>query len=202
MEYASKEELYFSWWIQELIDRNIITSIKYQPKSFILSESVPIQWIEVLKSKTKQKNITLLSEHIYTADFLISWNIKVKNKIFVCLEDLISNPKEFPFIAQKNKENNYFSVIDVKGTFVGKNNSTGITFPLNKKWVFQKYGIYIQKVIPNPSINKEGKMIPVSALFNKTFVPVRFLATDKSLKERKIKYQYKTVDEYLKQLDL
>jgi len=47
---------------------------------------------------------------------------------------------------------------------------------INIKWVWDKYGVFVNIIIPEKH-------------FDKTFTPKRFLTTDKSGKPRKIKYK-------------
>lgn len=197
-KYDSDEEVYFSWWIDEMMEAGMIDRIIYQPKSFLLSDKVSINYTEALKTKTKLKSSDIFRKHIYTADWLIVWNEKTHLKLHATIKDDLSMPiKKFDFISQWNDKKKYhFSVIDIKGIFTGQQNSTGITFPINQKWVYDKYGIYVQKVIPHPQRTK-GKFLPVNALFLKTFVPGRFLVTDGAIKARKIHYTVYSINEYL-----
>lgn len=197
--YDSSEEIYMSWWLKEMVEAGMITRLKYQPKPFLLFEGCSKVYLEHLKTKVKEKSFNLLRAHSYQADWLIHWNKQLLNKLFIGIND---NPQQhfnkYPITCNYNeKKDLYFSVIDVKGTFVGQGNSTGVTFPLNQKWVYQKYGIYVQKIIPVPSVSKEGKVKPQSALFLNTFTPNRYLSTDLSNKPRKIKYPVKSINEYL-----
>lgn len=199
-KYDSDEEVYFSWWINEMVEAGMITKVIYQPKPFLLSETASFDFIEVMKTKTKQRTINVLQDHYYTADWLIVWASKTHLKIHASFDDKINESiKRFDFISQyNNKKDYYFSVIDIKGTFAGQHNSTAITFPINQKWVYNKYNIYIQKVITKPQISiKKGTITPKNALFLKTFVPGRFLVTDGMTKARKIRYNFMNIDEYL-----
>ncbi len=78
------------------------------------------------------------------------------------------------YFELSNKFNSYVSIIDVKGIFNGRNNTSAITFPLNQKWVFQKTGDIVQKVIP-------------IKLFEDTFFPKRYLLDDEGKKPRRKK---------------
>jgi hypothetical protein len=197
MNYESKEEVYFSWWIDELTKAGIIQDIKYQPKSFILSDKFNIKFIEHLKTKTKERSVNILADHIYTADWLIRWNKKAHLKVYASIDDELTHTiKRYPLLANHNKEKDYyFSVVDVKGTF--NQNDAWRRFSIDQKWVMQKYGIYVQKIVPNPAVSKSGALKPATALFPNTFVPGRFFITDGGTRQRKINYKYLTIDEYL-----
>jgi len=198
--YASKEEKYFSWWLNELIEHNIVVAFKYQPKLFALSDPVGVSYQKQLKTKVKTVHVGFLQDHTYQADFLFYWNPEYHSKIFVGHEDSLNcSIKKYPLIANfSNQKNHYYSVVDVKGTY--NQNDAWRRFSIEQKWVFQKYGIYVQKIITHPQITKEGKMIPATALFPNTFVPERFLLTDKDGTKRKINYDTTSIKVYIQKL--
>jgi hypothetical protein len=66
-----------------------------------------------------------------------------------------------------------YSYIEVKPLF-DQNNMTRLAV-LNQKWVMDKFGAFINIVIPEK-------------LFDKTFTPKRYFTCDKSSTKRKIKY--------------
>lgn len=201
-DFTSDEEWFFYLYLEELLKHNIITSIKYQPKPFVLFNSINTTYQKQLKTKSKNIKINFLQNHQYQADFLFYWNPNVHKILFADHTDILNQSiKIFPFIANYSKtKDQYYSVVDVKGTF--NQNDAWRRFSIDQKWTFQNYGIYIQKIITHPQITKTGKMIPASALFPNTFVPKRFLLTTKSLKKRKINYSYILIDQYLKNLNL
>lgn len=126
----SVEEVETYKWLLFALKMNIITDFKYQPCSFILSE--PIKYIN---SKGKQKS--LFQEHIYSPDFVINVNPQCN----ILLD-------EFKVL----KDNQIF--VDVKGEF--SRNDGGRSFSLNQKWMYQKYGLYIYKLIPKKFFLKMG----------------------------------------------
>lgn len=191
-EFASNEEQYFSWWLEELKEAELITFIKYQPKPFKLFNGATVQYIELLKTKTKERSITLLSGHEYQADFLIYWNPKLHKILFVDYNEVLNkNIKKYPFVANySGKKGLYFSVIDVKGTF--SQNDAWRRFSIDQKWVFQAHHIYVQKIITHP----DSKGMPKSSLFPNTFIPRRFQTTDTGKFKRKIRYKYIFIDEF------
>ena len=145
--FDSFEEYCFSVWLLKLCKMGLVTDIVYQPSSFILSSRQSKQAIKQLKTKTKTIDKFLLHPHKYTADFRFRGSGEY-------LEDM-----EF------DKDGYYW--VDVKGSFAGGfRNSSAITFPINRKWVYERYGIFINKVIPEK-------------LFKKTFIP-RDIAYGKS----------------------
>jgi len=191
-EFASKEEEYFSWWMEELKEAGLITFSKYQPKPFTLFGGATVKYLELLKTKTKERSINLLSGHTYQADFLIYWHKSLHKVLFVDYnETLNKNIKKYPFVANySQKKDLYFSVVDVKGTF--DRNKSLTMFSVNQKWVFQIHHMYVQKIVTHPGSNG----LPASALFPNTFIPRRFQLTDKGKQKRKIHYKYIFIDEF------
>ena len=195
-DYDSKEELFFSWFIDELIKAGYISSYKYHPKPFLLSEKANYSYLKVLKTKSNDVSGFLLNPHSYQADFLINWTKKAHYIFYVELNER-KNISLFPFIAHTDF-GTAWSVVDIKGTFSGPHNNSAISFPLDQKWVYQKYKIYVQKIIPAPAVDKTGKVKNPSAIFYRTFTPKQYLLTDVSKKARKIKYTVRTLEEYIK----
>jgi len=195
----SKEELYFKWFAEELLAFDIISNYKYHPKPFLLTPGTDFEVHNKQKPTNKPRILSLIQAHEYTADFILEWTPKLRGKLWEPISGIhYSNVKEFPFLANYKKELNiYYSVIDVKGSFAGLHNTTAITFPLNQKWVWSKYNIYVNKVVTHPRITKTGKNIPSNALFLTTFVPERFNLTDKDMTERIIHYKKRTIAQYL-----
>ena len=152
-----------------------------------------------MATKTKLKDIHLAAEHKYQADWIIYWSKKSLGVMFPGKYPLIRSPNDFPFFAQwSGKRNQFYTVVDIKGSFSGPHNNSAVTFPLNQKWTYQKYKIFVQKQILIPRVSKKGKCIPADALFMKTFLPRRLLTTDTSGENRKINFKYILLEEFLK----
>ena len=98
---------------------------------------------------------TLLREHKYTPDFVIEV------------------PKELDDLGLSGLHKGTY-IIDVKGGFNLHNNLR--EFSINRKWMFQKYGIYVNKVEP-------------TEWFHKHWCPKKALLTPKTKQIRK-KYQH------------
>lgn len=192
MDFDSDEELYFSWYLEELIENGFIKGFVLHPKTYQLSDPIFYEWEELLKTKSKPRVSKLLEDHVYTPDFLINWNEKARGIFYEEIDSLEGLPKNLPyFIADDGK-----SIIEIKPSF-DQNNMTRLVM-INIKWVYEKFGDYVQKVIPIPSVSKAGKISPGTALFAKTFTPKRYLLTDKSMKPRKIRFPVLSIDEFVK----
>jgi len=204
--YASNEEWYFSWYLQELENAGFIHSIQYQPKPFKICDPAtkPVK----LYGKRKgwyEKEISLLQGSTYTADWLWYWTEKAA-KIFFAPSKMF-HFKDYPFIV--NQRHNglqwiFFSVIDVKGNFDPNNNVR--MFSMNQKIIYEKYKIYVQGIVPKPSVklkDKDGKKLdqsiirPKSALFYSTFTPSRYLRTDGGKDQRLIHFEKRTINQFV-----
>lgn len=191
---ASMEEDYFQWYLDELIDAGYVRSFKYQPKPFRLFKGASVQWLEVLKTKTKERTQPLLSEHVYQADFILYWNDSAEMLFYGGFESVLNTSlKKFPFIANHDENLGYYTVLDVKGTF--NQNDAWRRFSIDQKWVFLTYNIYVQKIITVPSGTK--KFTPANTLFTKTFMPKRYKRTDEDKQDRVIHFPHKSLQEYV-----
>jgi len=202
-DFASDEEAYMNWYLLELELEGYIRDVEYQPKSFPICSPAKITHLVYGKRKgIFTKEVTLLQGSEYTADWAWIWTEKAKNIFFATHSYL--NKKDYPFIANKSQIDPliHFSVIDVKGNFDPNNNIR--MFSMNQKIIYDKYGIYVQGIVPKPSVKIDDKVSPAkitvkpkSALFYSTFTPQRYLTTDVSNKPRKILYPVKTLKEFV-----
>ena len=142
MGFDSVEEEWFSVWLRTAENRGMVDDIIYHPSSFILAPKQSIEKEVQLKTKTKTVNRFLLHPHTYTPDFafyITNFIHKYDHGLVPCKGNIV--------------------FVDVKGVFSGgRHNNSSITFPISQKWVYAKYGIYINKVVPEK-------------FFKKTFVP-------------------------------
>ena len=160
----SNEEKFFSYWLEELKESGINIDWRYEPDSFILSEKITFPYQKTMKSgKSKIIEKHLLNPHVYTPDFMIIDKSQI-------LKDLFHSNSEFIWI-------------DTKGTWA--NRGATQEFSINQKWIYQKHGIYVNKVIPEK-------------LFFKTFAPKKVRITPVTKKPTKFT-KCKTVHEFLKE---
>lgn len=165
IEFDSNEEIEFYMWIQEAVLNDLIYEHYYQPEEYILSTK-KIRLVEKkLKTKTKKVEKHLLHPHKYTPDFSVY--------LTATGLDLI------PFICAEGIEN---AIIDIKGSF--NQHGGDREFSINQKWVYEKYGVFVNKVVPEK-------------LFKATWVPhlARFTPKTNQLKRKFAKC--KTIKEFL-----
>ncbi len=191
MEFDSDEELYMSWWLDELIKTGYIKRIVYQPKSFDLSKRVTSDFYKPYK-RSGGKYITevILGGHIYTTDFAIIWEQKAIN-IFTTLIDSdlrkrVARSFQYILCDYSKEKDMYYSYIEVKPIY-DKHNMTREAI-INQKWVWVKHGEFINIIIPQK-------------WFDKTFTPGRYTWTDKLKQKRAIKYDnIITLNEYVSKI--
>jgi hypothetical protein len=177
-EAASEEEYYFYFWCLALKNEGYIDEIIFQPNSFNLISKKSYRKLELLKTKSKLVEKHLLYQHTYQADYVIVWNKKSHHIFYEVLEDenKLQGLDEVSFFAH-NRQGKVISLVDTKGAVNSRfatNNSTVITFPINQKLVYDKYGIYVNKCVPYNSANINN------CLFSKTFAPDEYLYRKKA----------------------
>lgn len=142
--FDSKEELDVFEWILEAKKFGFVEEYEYQPKSF-----------ELFSGFKNEKGKFIVRPHVYTADFKVKFTnewveFRKLNKIK---------------IFDKIDEINVY--MDIKGSWSIYDD--GRSFQINSKWVLDKFGIYVWKVIP-------------IKLFEKTWLPENCILTRKTKK--------------------
>jgi hypothetical protein len=168
MNYDSNEELYFSWWLDELLEAEIV--LKYN-RALPIQLSEPVKrwehkkYITKVRKEERLKSVqkTILQAHIYTPDFVVLFRPNFAEKIGL---DCV---------------NTGLAIIEVKGNY-DSNNMTRL-FKINQKWVYSKTGELIN-------------LVKVPDIFEKTFTPKKYLLTDKTKKARRINFKVRTLEEF------
>lgn len=187
--FKSDDEFYFHWYLCELMDLGYIDSWGYEVETFELSEPIKISYIQHLKTKSVEKESPFLGKCTYSPDFKINWNKKAEGILYYNISHINPPPSDRPYFAAQDD----ISRIEIKPSHDFQNKTQQAVIKI--KWLYQ-LGTYVQLVIPRPKVSRSGKASPKDALFNSTFVPKRFLLTDKDMKERKIRFEHKTFDEW------
>lgn len=142
VELDSNEEYYVYHWIMEAYRAGIIKEYEYQPKEFLLTDK--FKYVPAF-GNPKKKEKHLLADHVYTADFRIVFNKSFGEK----LSEYFKIP-----IEAIDANGNAVVYIDVKGGFM--RNNSGRSFSINQKLVYEKYKIFVQKLIPEDLFKKLG----------------------------------------------
>jgi hypothetical protein len=202
-KFKSTEELYFSYYLEELKEAGFIYNWIYESSKFNLTEKVELNYIKQMKNKLKNETEFLLHPSSITADFTIEWNILAEDIFYLNVNKAVKNIKIIPFrLSDINGGASLKSLIEIKplGTF--KANTSNISFPYKQKFVCKTHGIYIQKIIP---FNLKPKP---SSLFYNTFVPKKVIELETYKVNTKIahvgdtKFKFKpiTLLEYLNKI--
>ena len=169
VEVDSNEEWYFYSWLIECKKLGIVLDYEYQPKEFLLTEK--FKYVPAF-GNPKKKEKHLLADHVYTADFRIVFNKlygeKLSEYFKIPLEAIDTNGDAVVFV-------------DVKGgfnRFAGDRN-----FSIHQKMMWDKYKIYVQKIVPEDLFKKLGT--PEAAKYTiKTKRPTaKYAVGSKSVKE-------------------
>ena len=134
--FASEEEWQVWNWLDEAKRFRLIRNIHYQPGPFELSPRVSVKVSKRLKTKTKEDDKFLFHPHMYTPDFAFT----------VVSDALLSVFKHTDMGLYGNV------IIDVKGGF----NQFGDQkqFSINQKWMWQKFNLYVEKIVPEKLFKK------------------------------------------------
>ena len=160
----SEEERQFSAWLFEALQHSLISDVKYEPKSYVLSDRASMLVKKELKTKTKIVDRFLLHPHEYTPDF----------------EFVIHHIPLLTFFIKIDGIERV--VVDTKGAF--NLHGGDRNFSINRKWMFSKHGIYVNKIVPKK-------------LFKGTWVPMSYRSTKSTKKPAAIAKGCKTIKEYL-----
>ena len=160
----SQEEVDMINWLNEAVEMKIIDNFRYQPPSYQLSD--PVKYVDV-----DGKERTLYREHQYTTDFMVEFNPNQQHEI----------AKELKVPYEQLSSDSCSVFIDVKGTF----NRNARSFSTDRKWLWQKFNVYIYELIP--------------AKFFKLFgVPAKSILSAKRKQPRKCFQGFKTLAEIFK----
>ena len=183
-EFDSKEELYFSWYLNELRNAGYIDKwdkFENVDVAYPLTEGLTHKYIKPMKRvEDKILEQVILNPSSYTPDFKIWWTPKARGIFVTDLNWGITIKINTPFICQDG-----ISIIETKGNH-DNNNMTRLANN-NIKFVYQKFGVFIN-------------MIKVPTIFKNTFTPNRYLLTDITLKARTIHYGPRTLSAFKNQI--
>lgn len=188
-------EVHFVWWMRELLHAGIIFDYS-RAATIPLCDRAEHHFQEALKTKVADRSASLFQPVVYTPDFSIVWN-----ETHPELHRLITihGPEQGHAQSTKHATGKLWasliftgtltSTIEVKGTAFGKfNNTDGAKATLCRKWAYQRHGILVDQV----NISSQN-----DSFFKKTFTPMRFLLTNTTKKSRSIRFEPRTLSEFL-----
>ncbi len=182
----SKEEEYFIWYLEELMEADYITKWS-RAETITLSENVPVWYVKPMKKgPDKPVSRILMQDAKYTPDFEVTWHPRACG-IFYERPGLHPTtakglrPAPFTVLDDKGK-----SLLEIKGGFI--QHSQGLQYSILAKWTYAVTGRYVQRVQVS---SKSG------SIFDKTFCPARFQLTDKTCKSRAMGFRPKTLKQFV-----
>lgn len=126
IDFDSREEVYFYWYLLDLKSKGIIKEIIFHPDSMILFDKDDYPDAKEFK----------LQSHSYTADFKIIWN-----------NDYYDDWDYFDMkINYDDDQLEFYSILEIKPTH-DKYNMIRL-FKLNQKWIYADSNIFVDLVIP------------------------------------------------------
>lgn len=174
----SDHELWICWWLDELKELGFVKHYE-RAEPYSLSTGYTNNYVERLKTKSKPMRQSICGGHVYTPEFRVVWNKAALNKIVWLIDSQTKFEKQL--IGYTTPKGEITTIIEVKPIF-DYNNMTRL-FVINQKWVFDKYGIWVNLVKP-------------TELFSKTFTPVNFRKT-KTGKPRKMDWKVRNATTFL-----
>jgi hypothetical protein len=182
----SMEEWWFVCYLKELWGEGVILDFdKNEEKIELTSKRVHFS-TEIMKTKTKLKEVHLFNGHSYKPDFNVKWNPEYQDVIY----SLIGRGKHYtgnkmPFLTCNGMY--HTSVFEVKADFTKGDEMQKTN--MNLKWVFDRFDTYVQ-------------MVKIPKLFKETFTPKGFMDANiyvlKSKRgQSKLKYKPTTCKDYI-----
>lgn len=184
--FDSEGEAFIYLWIAELKSKGYIDSVEMQPKPFELSPPIKRKYRKQLKTRIKMMEEHVETSQIYTPDFLIKWNQKAFDDNLV-IEFSSDTKKESHHLFAFNGESYLEAKPDSLNMKVYDDQNMIRLFKSKQKEIYERFFIYINLVFHNK-------------LFHQTFMPARYTINNKSITSRGIKYEYRTFDEFLKDI--
>lgn len=199
----NKDELYFSWWFDELAQKGLAKELKFEPEEFDIIDQDIFSYDKFNKKGTSQIITKELFEKlIWNPDYSFIISRKLEGKMFAIIDE---NTEDNRLITPDNFDKSLGNIyqqtclltttsqiidedwvkiwLDVKPPAHALQFSGGLSssrdFRYLKRIMFERHKIYINKVVV-----KNGKDVKqlsrANTLFYKTFLPQRYKFTDKS----------------------
>lgn len=191
----SKEEEYFEWYLNDLIDAGYVIGY-YRSKTIKLTDGISYDYVQAMKTKDKVCTRVVAPALVYTPDYTILWNKKAENLFYIRYDTSkpvpisIDKPKLFPKMLAKEIEEHVVSIIDVKPDMASKFNtfSSSATFVVKQALLKLLYDVIVDKV-------------KIKQLMKNSFTSKRYMLTDKSKQKRKIKWATCTLKDYVNKIN-
>jgi hypothetical protein len=209
-ELANDDELYFTWWFNELEQAGLAKDLSHEGTQFDIIDNDIFSY-EHFDKRGKEKIITkeLYERLTWKPDFSMLLSRKLEGKMFAIInENSNDNRLILPDNFDKSLGNIYQETclltttsqivddewirvwFDVKPPAFALQFSSKLSssrdFRYLKKIMFLRHKIYVNKVVT--SHNKDVKQLSrTNTIFYKTFLPQRYLFNNKDGRPRKLK---------------
>lgn len=140
----SQEEVDFVNWLCEAHSLSAVGDFQYQPPSFELFGNT--KYVDVYG-----KERTLFQEHRYSCDFLVAFDPNAQKEL--------AKELKVPYSQLSCAEVSAY--VDTKGLF----NRNSRSFSTDRKWVWEKYGVYVAEIVPVKFFRNFG--VPLRSFFSK-----------------------------------
>lgn len=169
MEFDSKEEIYFYWWLKELEEIGVITNIK---------KANTIRLEEPLISCKHE----LLPAIDYTADYyfeVIKDSDYFQDFNYITISPKARKKKALIYQIEKSTGKKV-CIVEVKADFDNRDKTREVN--IKRKWIYSRFNIFVE-------------LVKVPKIFEQTFLPKRFLQTDMGTLNRKINFTYQLLND-------
>lgn len=190
--FQSDEEVYFHWFLEELVGAGYILSYRYEEVQLRLFDGLQGSYTEQLRTKTKERTFKVLGKRVYTPDFEIVWSPKAEGIFYDEMECGLPSDERAYFVAQQG-----VTLVEIKPNFDAKNMTRHVKALID--WAWQLHGRFVQLVVPFPKVGKTGKCSPSNTLFAEACVPNRYLYHNFAKGRRTINFKYKLLEEFIKE---
>lgn len=177
--YESFLELYFIQWALLLKREGFVKEV-LRSGSYDLTDNVVSPYTD---EKGKKKSQVLMRKSSYTPDVILTWEEGFEPFVWDGDSDTKKNRE---LVGRRDQDGVMTTVIEIK-PIMDRNNSIRIATD-RIKFLFSKNGVWVNMVQPD-------------IFFEKTFPPPEYLLTSTGLK-RKLKYEPRTLFDYLKMIAL
>lgn len=206
-------EKYFEMWLNDLQKVGLVRNWKKEPESIVVLEPVVIYSnMHYIRKESTMVSHNVLQPASYTRDYDVEFHksmldvligLLMKEDDSLVLKELRSREKGDSFydfkyyyiFKESEADSDYFTVsFDVKPPATAIRFSGGFgsarSFPYNQKLMIEKYGIFVNKVVPCKQKD---------SLFNQTFIPSSYFLTDSGKQPRKFgpKDKIRTIKEWM-----
>ena len=154
IQLDSDEEYLFLCWYEEAEELGLVSNLIRQPEYELSGRVSETRRFPSKKNPDRTVDRFLLHPHSYKADFL--FDVKVEDdgrgNMIPSVSRVCDVRYQDGLIPYKGADDTYACVVDIKGGFANhrSRNSSDVTFPVNQKWVYDKYGILVNKVVISP----------------------------------------------------